>query len=248
MSIITVACSVLAAAMSSVPWLLGEHALSGPALLVPSLEHVVAPSQVIRPVRERLSLAVPGYQDSVSPISYLSGPCRPAAITGLIVPVVVDAVQLHPFWTFSHVSKERLETISPLVAHCDASTSVVPMLSFVRISAPRFCRRPRLICARSTSLGSVSVSRSQCYSDLCASTPTTGGLSRRETVAKYDTNSAAITAALPHRAVLPLSVYNYLGLYYDKPNKPLSGEIYRLCHTTNYSGEIRISIEVLANV
>lgn len=71
----------------------------------------------------------------------------PAAIARRVMAVVVDAVKAGALWAWPHVSKERLETINPLGANCDAASAPPLEAHGVRIQTATFHRRPRSVFA-----------------------------------------------------------------------------------------------------
>jgi len=58
---------------------------------------------------------------------------RPAAIVGRVVAIVVNAIQRHPFWSFTHIGEEVTKTVQPLPSLADlnaASAIRLPELVF----------------------------------------------------------------------------------------------------------------------
>lgn len=58
----------------------------------------------------------------------LNGPCGPSAVRGLVIPVVVDAVQCQPFWPTAHVSEKMLKRIAPPIANSNSSSAIVAIV------------------------------------------------------------------------------------------------------------------------
>ena len=61
--------------------------------------------------------------------------CRPAAIAGLIVSVVVDPVDASIIGARSHICVEGEEIVTPFVAHCDSASSIVRVGPVILIEA-----------------------------------------------------------------------------------------------------------------
>ncbi len=68
------------------------------------------------------------------PIPVLLGSCGPIAVARRVVAVVVASFQHHfPIWSQSHISHKRGKGITPLLTHLDPATSVVTVVSILRI-------------------------------------------------------------------------------------------------------------------
>jgi hypothetical protein len=78
-----------------------------------------------------------------SSIFVLLRPRRPAAITWLVIAIVVDAVKRQAGRFLAHVSEKILKTVAPAVAYFDATATVVFELLNFRVVAPRLHLRPR---------------------------------------------------------------------------------------------------------
>lgn len=69
-----------------------------------------------------------------APIKCLLPPCRPSAICGLIVPVIVDSIDRLSIRPVSHISKEIRESF-PAIAHRYPPATVVLERSVIRVMA-----------------------------------------------------------------------------------------------------------------
>lgn len=72
---------------------------------------------------------------SLAAVPELHVPSGPATVFGLVVPIVVDAVERHAGRAMPHVGKERREALPPF-AHLDAAAAVVAESMMVGVPAP----------------------------------------------------------------------------------------------------------------
>lgn len=72
----------------------------------------------------------------------LLGGGRPAAVTRLVVAVVVNTVDRASAWTFSHIRQEVQEVGAPAIADRDSSSTVVAVRSVSTVVAPAVHRAP----------------------------------------------------------------------------------------------------------
>ncbi len=98
-----------------------------------------------RPFAQRLRNALEGHESSDPTIGLLFSLRGPAAISRLIVFVVVDAFDRCVRWSRSHICVEQFERVFPAVAHRDAAASVVSKLFNVGIEAAALGSLPTLI-------------------------------------------------------------------------------------------------------
>lgn len=74
---------------------------------------------------------------------------RPAAITRLIVAVIVDAIyRVFRGWLGPHVSQKVLVRSLPPLADCYSTTAIIHELAVTRIKAPGLHPSPSLVLAR----------------------------------------------------------------------------------------------------
>jgi len=79
-------------------------------------------------------------------VESLLASCRPAAITGFIVAVVVDSIERKfSVWARSHVPEERGEVALPFFAHRYSTTAIIFKSRILRVEASRFCMLPRYV-------------------------------------------------------------------------------------------------------
>ena len=88
-----------------------------------------------RKISQKVSHAFDGNALSDAPVTLTLGSSDPATIQGLIVPVVVDAVDEVSGGPVAHVGNERAEIAQPSVTHSDAATAVVLELRKSRVVA-----------------------------------------------------------------------------------------------------------------
>lgn len=70
-------------------------------------------------------------------------PRSPAAISGFVVSIIVDAIEaVFGRWALSHVGQELLKGIQPLIAHPNSPTAVAVVPGVRRVCAAVFGRPP----------------------------------------------------------------------------------------------------------
>lgn len=123
--------------MASGLWLPRDGVLSRPAVMVnPHLDCLTVDAGFPRPIANMLSLAESSNQPSPAAVSDLLGSRGPAAIAGLIVAIIVDAVQLMlGAWRSADVGEKRFKTRAPPLTNTDASASVPRIAADTRICA-----------------------------------------------------------------------------------------------------------------
>lgn len=77
-----------------------------------------------------------------SGVSILFRPCRPSAVAGLVVPVIVDPLDGVARGTRAHVGSEARDIVEPPIAHRDPSTAVVLEVLAAGVQAPVLHVRP----------------------------------------------------------------------------------------------------------
>lgn len=116
----------------------------------------------------------------------------PSAVPGLIVPVVVDAVQFKSIRR-PHVGKERTEIVLPSVAHGDPTAAVGSPKWSIRVKAPRFSSAPDSVFSRVAH----SVSRGIGLGLFALPTPATVDHSAVEVPGEDVFDGAAVASASP---------------------------------------------------
>lgn len=108
--------------------------------------------------RKKVPIAATVFADRRALISTLDDAARPTAVAGLVVTVVVDAVEGSVGWPFAHVCEEVLVSASsvriPAITDCYTAAAVVLVARCVRIEASLKHAPPRDL------LGRVRVSQS----------------------------------------------------------------------------------------
>ncbi len=105
---------------------------------IDALKEWIGPHAVLRaPVSQTLGSAIQCIKHIIAPVSRLDVDRGPSYVTGLIVSVVIDAVQLH-FRSRSrpHISKERFKRVLPLGADLNAATTVAVVMGVLGVIAP----------------------------------------------------------------------------------------------------------------
>lgn len=106
---------------------LGQCTFGTPAKVQPAAQLSVRHAALFGPISHALSLPAVGDPMSASLIAGLLSLCAPAAIARTIVTVAINAIKgVARAWPTPHVVEERLERLSPSVAHNNPATAVVP--------------------------------------------------------------------------------------------------------------------------
>jgi hypothetical protein len=96
-----------------------------PPSLYPGVHHGSRKSRMFDSLRQSNSPPLRIYQGVRSAISGLFFPGRPATIPRFVIAIGVDSLQRCPRRTFSHIFKESLKTVLPLLAHCNAPPAII---------------------------------------------------------------------------------------------------------------------------
>ena len=86
-------------------------------------------------IGQKVGLALDGEALSNAAVALAFSPSHPPAIRGLVVPVIVDAVNEVSGGPVAHVGNERAKIARPSVAHSDAAPAVVLELGVSRVVA-----------------------------------------------------------------------------------------------------------------
>lgn len=116
----------------------------------------------------------------------------PAAITRLVVTVVVDAVQCGVCWSRSHVAQERTEIVVPLGAHLNATSTVRRIFTIRDQITSRLRGGPRSIFRRRAT----PVLVRELFRLFHPIAATTTNPARSQVITTYHTNRAARAATL----------------------------------------------------
>jgi hypothetical protein len=68
-------------------------------------------------------------------IPLLLAPCRPSAVAGLIIAIIVHAIKSQPKWSPAHIFDECKKTISPSFTDRNSPSAVVAIFKRLRIAA-----------------------------------------------------------------------------------------------------------------
>ncbi len=120
-----------------------ESSFDRPATSEPHFQDVLMDSEFVCPCSDTHELPVEGEQFCSIGVSHLLLSRRPAAVARLVVPVVVDPVDLMFLRrTWPHVGKEVLERVHPTVANRDATATVAAPSFVIRVFASTFKASP----------------------------------------------------------------------------------------------------------
>lgn len=106
----------------------GKHSVGIPSHLVTAPGGIRVKVKNSAPFGNTLGFAAP-FNQAVDPLIVgLLTPGSPAAVSGLVVPVIINAVDTMPRRPLPHVFKKRLKTIAPAVTNLNAACSVIPVV------------------------------------------------------------------------------------------------------------------------
>lgn len=157
---------------------------------------------------------------------------RPSAILGRIWSVVVDALDLRAFGTWTHVPQELFEAVNPRLAHTNATSTIAFVALTVRVLTALFHGLPQCV------VGMVR----QAVRRLRASLTSTAlvGLQPRSLC---DKEGAAVAVAMPREQVVHLGCW---AKHRDHP-KSLSRQIQRFRHRAIMPQPVTIGKIVMAD-
>jgi hypothetical protein len=105
------------------------------------IESVRRNSHFFRPLNNCFGLSIVRQKAACPSVSSLFSPCRPSAVSRLVVPVVVDAFDcVLGSWLRSHVCKKGLKRVNPAITNLDSATAVKRKGLVFRIQDTRFHR------------------------------------------------------------------------------------------------------------
>lgn len=146
----------------------------------------------LAPLRHCFALSMQLINNIPASVVRLNELRRPSAIAGLVVPVVVDAVETKPIRTGAHIGEEVLES-APRLMDGDASSAVPIVLLVSRTRTPINHRSPRVVGRRA---------RHQMRAVAFAHETTAGsGVTAAKLVAVHKLSSAAVALAIPQSSV-----------------------------------------------
>ena len=157
---------------------------------------------------------------SGAPIERLLGGCRPAAVSGLVISVVIDAVKPHARRRLAHVGEEVLEGEPPF-ADRNAAGAVIREPSVIRIAASLDHRRPASVGRGLRASGRMAVFQVPGDELIPVKAPAACGASSQIGTVDADFSSAVADAA-PSRTALIAGD--------DKATKAVAGDIFESRH------------------
>lgn len=107
-----------------------------------------------RPCADRHRFPHVGEKNIVPAVPALCFAVSPTAIFLGVWAVIVDAIQGHALWFWTHISEKRKERFSPRFANTDTSSAVVPVGVRVFIPAALLNALPNVVRASAAKLGS----------------------------------------------------------------------------------------------
>lgn len=126
-----------------------------PAPFEPIPYHPEWKAQFNRPKGHGLSLRIKRKQMISSAIIALLGVCRPSAVAGLVIAIIVSSIQCHVFRPFSHILSKSFEAVPPTLANRYPSAAVVLPHFVIRIAASVNHPSPRIVrCSPASSVDS----------------------------------------------------------------------------------------------
>lgn len=171
-----------------------------------------------------------------TPIAILLRTRGPSAIAGLIVAVVVDSIKRAAHWPLAHVREKCLETVSPSLAHTDASAAVVWITDSRRIKATTLGRVPRAMGSRGLAVATVPVLElhtGQLYCDSDASA--TNSVARNKVRSPDGGFFATLADADPSTISIPKMLRRDAHDGQFPEYKPCQ---IVMCHTANYTSRV----------
>lgn len=120
--------------------------------------------------------------------------CFPLAIAWFVIAVIIDAIKRMVYGCFSHICEKLLKVITPLIADCDAATSVTVEMSGFRVIAAIFHAAP---CVVGFVASRHAMRSSACSGYLCLETPAAITVSGSQIISRDGSDSAALTLANP---------------------------------------------------
>jgi len=145
--------------------------------------------------------------------------CRPFAIAGFIVAVIVDAVNAKSFRSIAHVIVEVLERIKPPIANLNAPASVSRIILALSGNASLLHSKPDIVDGGARlSMGGI------CYISFCRGlgfkTPARFSATSSERVSSYDGIASTVTNAQPRS-----SFFREVSRYYSKTVEFLTSKV-----------------------
>lgn len=107
--------------------------------------------KLLGPCGEALAFSVEIIVSIGARVSHLLAACRPAAVSWLVVSIVVNAVNLFAGGPLTHIGKEVFKRMNPPFANGYSATAVVMVLYAVGVIAPILHGSPRAVCATGVS-------------------------------------------------------------------------------------------------
>lgn len=154
--------------------------------------------------------------------------CGPAAIAGLVIAVVVDAVdRVASARLPSHISEERRERTTPAGADLYPAPAPKRPILPVLILAAADDVRPTVVFGRAPTLSFFAMSGGSTTGDFALPAATRNRVSRPQVIARNRCGLAAITQAQPPRLPLPAALC--AGAHHKSAN-PVSDQIQGAAH------------------
>lgn len=122
-----------------------QSALNRPPATQPRGHQHGGHSVLARKVRDSATAAVEYDHDGAASIVRLDTRARPPAVTGLVVPIDIDAIESQTIRACAHVFKEGAEVSHPLVTHSDASPTVESVRRITGVTAAGLRGLPRAV-------------------------------------------------------------------------------------------------------
>lgn len=121
----------------------------------------------------------------------------PTAVVGLIIAIVIDALNRHSFRRFAHIFQEGFERVAPRIANCDAPSSVVHKIWTINTVAAVYHIDPNLVCASLFISACVPVFHVPLRQQFAAPTPATHTCPAFEINCAYRSHRSTIALTMP---------------------------------------------------
>ncbi len=151
----------------------------------------------------------------------------PSTISSRIRSVYVNAIECQAVWVWSHITQERLETVSPCVTHGDASPAIQRIFRSVRVVASVLSAFP---CAMFLAAGTAMRRIQRDYS-VAAPTPATLGRAMAKFPLSCHHGSSALTEAFP----IGVMAFGWRSLDNSEALEYLSGQVAPISHTWKFT-------------
>jgi hypothetical protein len=129
--------SIIGSLLSALRWK-GQGLLNGPSVVQSPIDHISANAQTVRPMRDGHASAFKLKEAIRSRVHALICHRGPAAVSGLVMPFIVDPFNRVVGRTWSHIFQKQTEIITPTRAHRNAPGAIILKVFRLRIETSSF--------------------------------------------------------------------------------------------------------------